>query len=167
MMWDRNISNRKRIDHEKEIMKKNWASEVDRYFKTQFSFYYYCWISSRINSKLLNKYYLFLCQLHFYTNGIGTNAAFSSIILLSSVKVIFTFVLMNLIEWAGKRPLMRLGTASISLSLLWSFGFNQTSYKLTLQVISQFKFKNALNRIPIADKIHKNNVTLNKKWKTF
>ena len=58
---------------------------------------------------------------------------------------------------------MPLGTAGISLSSLWSFGFSQTSYKLTLQDISQFKFKNALNRIPIADKIHENNVTLTEK----
>ena len=81
-------------------------------------------------------------------------------ILLSSVTVIFTFISMYLIDRIGRKPLILKGIAGIALRLLlYSLGFSQASYKLTLQDISKFKFENSRNLIPFADKIYENDVT--------
>lgn len=89
-------------------------------------------------------------------------------ILLSSVTVIFTFISMYLIDRIGRKPLILKGIAGIALRLLlYSLGFSQASYKLTLQDISKFKFENSRNLIPFADKIHENDVTCKEKMKTI
>ena len=114
----------------------------------------------------INAIYFYATSV-FKQTGIGTDAAFSSGILLSSVTVVFTFIAMYLIDRVGRRPLMLVGTAGIAISLLLcSFGFSQASYKLTLQDISQFKFENSQNLIPFAGKIYENDVIFKEKMKT-
>jgi len=114
----------------------------------------------------INAIYFYATSI-FKQTGIGTDAAFSSGILLSSVTVIFTFIAMYLIDRAGRRPLLLVGTAGIAFSLLLcAFGFNQATYQLTSQDIAQFKFEKAQNLIPLAGKIYQNDVAFKEDMKT-
>jgi MFS transporter, SP family, arabinose:H+ symporter len=114
----------------------------------------------------INAIYFYATSI-FKQTGIGTDAAFSSGILLSSVTVIFTFIAMYLIDRAGRRPLLLVGTAGIAFSLLLcAFGFNQATYQLTSQDISQFKFEKSQNLIPYTGKTYENDVSFKKEMKT-
>ena len=76
----------------------------------------------------INAVYFYATSI-FKQTGIGTDASFSSGVLLSSVSVIFTFVAIYLIDRMGRRPLLLIGTAGIAFSLLLcSFGFDQATY---------------------------------------
>ena len=115
----------------------------------------------------INAIYFYATSI-FKQTGIGTDAAFSSGILLSSVTVIFTFIAMYLIDRAGRRPLLLVGTAGIALSLLLcAFGFSQATYQLKLQDISQFKFEKSQNLIPLAGNIYENDVDFKEEMKTI
>lgn len=73
----------------------------------------------------------------FEQTGIGTNAAFTSGVLLSFTTVVFTVVAMFLIDKVGRRPLMLVGVGGIALSLLMcAYGFNQATYQLTAEDIA-------------------------------
>jgi len=84
----------------------------------------------------INAVYFYATSI-FKQTGIGTDAAFSSGVLLSFITVLFTFVAIFLIDRMGRRPLLLIGVAGISISLLLcAYGFNQATYKLTANEIS-------------------------------
>ena len=86
----------------------------------------------------INAVYFYATSI-FKQTGIGTDAAFSSGVLLSFTSVLFTLVAIYLIDRMGRRPLLLLGMAGIAISLLLcAYGFEQATYKLTPQEISQF-----------------------------
>ena len=88
----------------------------------------------------INAVYFYATSI-FKQTGIGTDASFSSGVLLSSISVIFTFVAIYLIDRMGRRPLLLIGTAGIAFSLLlYSFGFSQAKYRLNSSDISEFSF---------------------------
>ena len=88
----------------------------------------------------INAVYFYATSI-FKQIGIGTDASFSSGVLLSTISVVFTFVAIYLIDKMGRRPLLLIGTAGIALSLLLcSFGFSNATYKLTLSDISNLSF---------------------------
>tara|TARA_B100000809_G_scaffold77865_2_gene75729 strand:+ start:29125 stop:30663 length:1539 start_codon:yes stop_codon:yes gene_type:complete len=102
----------------------------------------------------INAVYFYATSI-FKQTGIGTNAAFSSGVLLSSVTVIFTLVAMYLIDKMGRRPLLLIGMFGIAISLLvCSYGFKQATYKLSNEDISKFEFVGS----------HKLNALSNKKY---
>ncbi|MDG2222694.1 MAG: sugar porter family MFS transporter, partial [Rubripirellula sp.] len=73
----------------------------------------------------------------FEQTGIGTNAAFTSGVLLSFTTVVFTIIAMVLIDKIGRRPLMLVGVGGIAVSLLMcAYGFNQATYQLTADDIA-------------------------------
>jgi MFS family permease len=88
----------------------------------------------------INAVYFYATSI-FKQTGIGTDAAFSSGVLLSFTSVIFTVVAILLIDRMGRRPLLLVGMAGISISLIMiAFGFSQATYKLTPQEIVAFEY---------------------------
>jgi MFS family permease len=106
----------------------------------------------------INAVYFYATSI-FKQTGIGTDAAFSSGVLLSTISVIFTFVAMYLIDRMGRRPLLLIGTAGIALSLLLcAYGFNQATYQLTSDDIAKLDFEEASALDAYANKLYDNDV---------
>ena len=97
----------------------------------------------------INAVYFYATSI-FKQTGVGTDAAFSSGVLLSSISVVFTFVAIYLIDKMGRRPLLLIGTAGVAVSLLFcAYGFNKATYQLSSEKITllQFEGSNKLNTI--------------------
>lgn len=114
----------------------------------------------------INAVYFYATSI-FKQTGIGTDAAFSSGVLLSTISVIFTFVAIYLIDRMGRRPLLLVGTAGIAISLLLcAYGFNEATYQLTEKKIHQFDFQEAEKLIPLTNTIYTNDVDFKNDVKT-
>ncbi len=106
----------------------------------------------------INAVYFYATSI-FKQTGIGTDASFSSGVLLSTITVIFTFVAMYLIDRMGRRPLLLIGTAGIAISLLLcAYGFKQAKYELSVEEISSFQFSEANKLEPYANQVFENDV---------
>ena len=106
----------------------------------------------------INAVYFYATSI-FEQTGIGTDAAFSSGVLLSTISVIFTFVAIYLIDRMGRRPLLLIGTAGIAISLLLcAYGFNQATYQLTTEKINQLEFTESQKLLPFANAIYDNDI---------
>ncbi len=106
----------------------------------------------------INAIYFYATSI-FKQTGIGTDAAFSSGILLSVTSVVFTIVSMFLIDRLGRRPLLLFGIAGITISmLLCGYGFNNATYRLTTTDIAQLENIDPTKLAPIADVIYDNDV---------
>lgn len=102
----------------------------------------------------INAIYFYATSI-FKQTGIGTDAAFSSGVLLSTITVIFTFVAIFLIDRMGRRPLLLVGIAGISISLLvCAYGFNQATYQLSGSEISSLENIDASLLEPYTDKLY-------------
>ena len=87
----------------------------------------------------INAVYFYATSI-FKQIGIGTDAAFSSGVLLSFITVLFTFVAIFLIDRMGRRPLLLIGIAGVSISLLLcAYGFSEATYKLTAQDLQEIQ----------------------------
>ena len=106
----------------------------------------------------INAVYFYATSI-FKQTGIGTDAAFSSGVLLSTISVVFTFVAMYLIDRMGRRPLLLLGTAGVAISLLLcAYGFKQATYQLTQKKVSQFNFQGSQKLISLVDKVYDSDI---------
>ena len=113
----------------------------------------------------INAIYFYATSI-FKQTGIGTDAAFSSGVLLSFTTVIFTIAAMLLIDKMGRRPLMLFGIGGIAISLLvCSFGFNTATYQLTMQDIESFEFVEKEQLIGITDRVFDNDVAFKRSLK--
>ncbi len=84
----------------------------------------------------INAIYFYATSI-FKQTGIGTDAAFSSGVLLSFTTVVFTILALFLIDKMGRRPLLLAGILGITISmLLCGFGFQQASYQLTKESVN-------------------------------
>ncbi len=89
----------------------------------------------------INAVYFYATSI-FEQTGIGTDAAFSSGVLLSFTTVIFTFVAIFLIDRMGRRPLLIIGIGGVAVSLLiCAYGFYQAKYELTPEKVAQVELK--------------------------
>tara|TARA_R110002050_G_scaffold55296_1_gene124892 strand:- start:28314 stop:29852 length:1539 start_codon:yes stop_codon:yes gene_type:complete len=115
----------------------------------------------------INAVYFYATSI-FKQTGVGTDASFSSGILLSTITVIFTFIAMYLIDKMGRRPLLLIGTAGVAISLLLcAYGFNQATYQLTEQKVKQFDFQDSQKMLQIIDKVYDNDVDFKDDLKTI
>lgn len=106
----------------------------------------------------INAVYFYATSI-FKQTGIGTNAAFSSGVLLSFTSVVFTIVSIVLIDRMGRRPLLLIGMAGISVSLLLcAYSFNKATYKLTSYEISKFENFNPFLLKDFENKLYTNDV---------
>lgn len=108
----------------------------------------------------INAVYFYATSI-FKQTGIGTDAAFSSGVLLSFITVLFTFVAIYFIDKMGRRPLLLIGIAGISISLLLcAYGFNNATYELNHEKIAKIE----LNEMTAAelsfaiDKVYENDI---------
>ena len=73
----------------------------------------------------------------FEQTGIGTDASFAQAVLVGIINVIFTIVAMVVIDRFGRRPLLLVGLAGITISMLiTSYGFSQATYSLSLDEVT-------------------------------
>ena len=87
----------------------------------------------------INAIYFYATSI-FKQTGIGTDAAFSSGVLLSFTTVIFTLAAIYLIDRMGRRPLLLVGMSGIAISLLLcAYSFNQATYELSATEINSFE----------------------------
>lgn len=87
----------------------------------------------------INAVYFYATSI-FKQTGIGTDAAFTSGVLLSLITVVFTVAAIFLIDKMGRRPLLLAGVAGIAISLLiCAYGFNQATYELSEQKIESIE----------------------------
>lgn len=87
----------------------------------------------------INAIYFYATSI-FKQTGIGTDAAFSSGVLLSGTSVVFTLVAMYLIDKMGRRPLLLIGIGGIAISLLLcAYSFNQATYQLSAENIANLE----------------------------
>ena len=106
----------------------------------------------------INAIYFYATSI-FKQTGIGTDAAFSSGVLLSGTSVIFTLVAMYLIDRMGRRPLLIIGTAGIALSLLLcAYSFKQATYQLSSEDITAIEGIDQTALSGVANKLYGNDV---------
>ena len=78
----------------------------------------------------------------FEQSGVGTNAAFAQAVLVGVINVLFTIAAMMLIDKLGRKPLLTIGLAGVTLSMaLCAYGFSQATYKLSSQDIDSLVIK--------------------------
>ena len=103
-----------------------------------------CWVSLQ-QATGINAIYFYATSI-FKQTGIGTDAAFSSGVLLSLTTVVFTLIAMYLVDRMGRRPLLLVGITGIAISLLiCAYGFNQAKYQLTEDGINSLSLEILLN----------------------
>ena len=114
----------------------------------------------------INAIYFYATSI-FKQTGIGTDAAFSSGVLLSGTSVVFTLVAMYLIDRMGRRPLLLIGIGGIALSLLvCAYSFKQATYQLTTNDIATLDGVDKAALTGVADKLYTNDVDFKKEMKT-
>ena len=87
----------------------------------------------------INAIYFYATSI-FKQTGIGTDAAFSSGVLLSFTTVVFTLLAIYLIDRMGRRPLLLVGMSGIAISLLLcAYSFNQATYQLSATEINSLE----------------------------
>ena len=95
----------------------------------------------------------------FEQTGVGTNAAFAQSVVVGIINVVFTILVMVLIDKMGRRPLLLIGIAGVAISLLvTAYGFHQATYELSSDKISSFEGVDEAQLSAIANTIYQNDV---------
>jgi SP family arabinose:H+ symporter-like MFS transporter len=115
----------------------------------------------------INAVYFYATSI-FKQTGVGTDAAFSSGVLLSSISVVFTFVAIYLIDKMGRRPLLLIGTAGVAVSLLLcAYGFNNATYQLSSNKIELLQFEGSNKLNTMSDQKFDNDIAFKNKVKSL
>lgn len=96
----------------------------------------------------------FYAPMIFEQSGIGTDASFIQAILVGLTNLVFTVVAILYIDKLGRKPLLVIGLAGITLCMgLLSYGFGSATYKLTGNALSTLPKEVAMsNAINLVDK---------------
>ena len=107
----------------------------------------------------INAIYFYATSI-FKQTGIGTDAAFSSGVLLSFTTVVFTLLAIYLIDRMGRRPLLLVGMSGIAVSLLLcAYSFSQATYELSAKEINSFENINTYKLAEFQDINYDSDVT--------
>ncbi|MEL6672477.1 MAG: sugar porter family MFS transporter [Bacteroidota bacterium] len=80
----------------------------------------------------------FYANMIFEQSGIGENASFTQAVFVGIINLVFTLVAMALIDRMGRRPLMIIGTAGVTVSMLFlAFQFGQATYQISDTSVQQ------------------------------
>ncbi len=113
----------------------------------------------------INAVYFYATSI-FKQTGIGTDAAFSSGVLLSFTTVVFTVLALFLIDKMGRRPLLLAGILGIAITMLiCGFGFQQAHYKLTTESLKGLNIEVSQPLASFVDKTYDNDVTFKRHMK--
>lgn len=95
----------------------------------------------------------------FEQTGVGTNAAFAQAVVVGIINVVFTILVMFLIDRMGRRPLLLIGIAGVAISLLvTAYGFHQATYELSTEEIASFEDIDNAQLSTIANTTYQNDV---------
>ncbi|WP_262887947.1 sugar porter family MFS transporter [Polaribacter sp. 11A2H] len=103
---------------------------------------------------------LFYAPMIFEQTGIGTDASFIQAALVGVTNLGFTIVAMLVIDKFGRKPLLIIGMAGISICLfLLSYGFNDATYTLSQEAIANLpKEINHDQIVQLQDKVFENDL---------
>jgi len=95
----------------------------------------------------------------FEQTGIDTNAAFAQSVVVGLINVVFTLLVMVLIDRMGRRPLLLIGIAGIAISLsVTAFGFYQATYQLTADKVESLEGIDKIQLAQVIDVEYNNDV---------
>jgi len=115
----------------------------------------------------INAIYFYATSI-FKQTGIGTNAAFTSGMLMSGTTVVFTLIAMYLIDRVGRRPLLIVGIGGIAASLLLcAYAFSEATYTLDENALSEIPVFENINITTIQDKVFDSDVTFKNELKSL
>jgi sugar porter (SP) family MFS transporter len=98
----------------------------------------------------------------FEQTGIGTDAAFAQSVIVGLINVAFTVLVMLLIDRLGRRPLLLIGIAGITISMLvTSYGFHQATYQLTPEKVAELDVLSAEQLAPLMNVEYSNDLDFN------
>lgn len=96
----------------------------------------------------------------FEQSGIGTDAAFAQAVWVGVTNVVFTLVAMALIDRLGRKPLLLIGLAGITVSMAFCYyGFQQANYQLTAEAIASLESSLQLPLAPLQDVLFSSDVS--------
>lgn len=76
----------------------------------------------------------------FEQSGVGTDASFAQAVWIGIINVLFTLLAMYFIDKMGRRPLLLIGIAGITISMMiTAYGFNQATYTLKSDTIAHIE----------------------------
>jgi len=139
-------------------IKKNLTEKIEKVpyselFKPAMRFVLFIGLAVGILQQItgINAVFFYATSI-FEQTGIGTDAAFAQSVIVGIINVVFTLLVMFLIDRMGRRPLLLIGIAGVAISLLvTSYGFHQATYQLTsekitaLEGVDQTKFAAVLD----------------------
>jgi MFS family permease len=98
----------------------------------------------------------------FEQTGLGTDAAFAQSVIVGLINVAFTVLVMLLIDRLGRRPLLLIGIAGITISMLvTSYGFHQATYQLTPEKVAELDVLSAEQLAPLMNVEYSNDLDFN------
>ena len=115
----------------------------------------------------INAIYFYATTI-FKQTGIGTNAAFTSGVLLSFTTVVFTLVAMYLIDRVGRRPLLLVGIFGIAVSLLLcAYSFSKASYDISPSSLAEIVDMDVSQFAGLEDRTFNNDVDFKREMKSI
>ncbi len=85
---------------------------------------------------------LYYANMIFGQTGVGKDASFAQAVIIGVTNLVFTLIAIWLVDRLGRKPLLLVGLAGMTLSLMvLSFGFRAAEYKITDKTMQAMEIK--------------------------